>query len=65
MKSLKCKMLPLLFVLLVLLTGCMRDGEVEPTIPRWHYLLQKAEYLTVIAPGSDDFALLEECVNLK
>lgn len=65
MKSLKCKMLPLLFVLLVLLTGCMRDGEVEPTIPRWHSLRQKAEYLTVIAQGSDDFALLEECVNLK
>ena len=44
MKSLKCKMLPLLFVLLVLLTGCARDGEVEPTIPRWHSLRQKAEY---------------------
>jgi len=53
-----------LMTLLLLLTGCARDEEAEPTIPRFKFLRKRAEVLTVAA-APEDFSLLEECVNLQ
>lgn len=56
----------LLSALLILLSfsGCAVTGEPEPTVPQWGWLRERSEYLTVIAT-EEDFALLEECVNLE
>lgn len=56
--------LPCILTVLLLLTGCARDGEAEPTIPRLRFLRQKAEILTVAAT-EEDFDLLEDCINLQ
>ena len=45
------------------LAGCSHK-EPEPTVPPYGWLREKAEYLTVLA-SEEDFALLEECVNLQ
>lgn len=49
---------------LLLCTGCGSNGEPDPTVPKWRSLREKAQYLTVLAE-EEDFALLEECVNLE
>lgn len=53
-----------LMTVLVLFAGCAQDEDAEPTIPKWGFLRKKAEALTVAAV-EEDFALLEECINLE
>lgn len=53
-----------LMLVLSLFSGCAREEDAEPTIPRFKFLRKKAETLTVAAVEAD-FPLLEECVNLQ
>lgn len=53
-----------MLMVLSCLAGCAQDDAAEPTVPQWKWLREKAEYLTVPAT-LEDFALLEECVNLE
>ena len=46
------------------LSGCGKNEDVEPTIPKYKFLREKAEYLC-FAAVEEDFAALEECVNLE
>lgn len=67
MKSVNRKLFRLiacLALLLLLFTGCARDEDAEPTIPRFKFLRKRAETLTVAAV-EEDFPLLEQCVNLQ
>ena len=53
-----------LLMILSLFAGCAQDEDTEPTIPRFKFLRKKAEVLTVAAV-EEDFALLEDCINLQ
>lgn len=46
------------------LTGCGKTGETEPTIPKYKFMREKAEYLC-FAAVEEDFEALEECTNLE
>lgn len=55
----------LCFVAVILcLTGCSKAEDIEPTIPKFKFLREKAEYLC-FAAVEEDFAELEECINLQ
>lgn len=65
MKSANRKMVwAILFILVLLFTGCARNEDAEPTIPRWGFQRKKLETLTIAAVETD-FPLLEECISLK
>ena len=53
-----------LVMALSLFAGCAQEEDTEPTIPRFKLLRKKAEVLTVAAT-QEDFALLEDCINLE
>ena len=53
-----------LFSLLLCLSGCSKDEAATPTIPQFKWLREKAEYLAVTVT-EEDFAALEECINLE
>ena len=53
-----------LLMVLLCFAGCAKEEDTEPTIPRWGWMRKKAEILTVAATA-EDFALLEECINLE
>ncbi len=44
--------------------GCSNNEDVEPTIPKFKFLREKAEYLC-FAAVEEDFAALEDCTNLQ
>ena len=67
MKSVNRKFFKLILCMLMALSlfaGCAKNEDAEPTIPRFGFLRKKAEILTVAAE-KEDFALLEDCVNLQ
>ena len=49
---------------LLCLTGCSNSEDTEPTIPKYKFLREKAEYLCFPAV-EEDFAELEDCTNLQ
>lgn len=53
-----------MLMILSLFSGCAQDEDTDPTIPRFKFLRKKAEVLT-IAAVEEDFALLEDCINLQ
>lgn len=50
--------------ILLCFTGCSKAEEMEPTIPKFKFLREKAEYLC-FAAVEEDFAALEDCTSLK
>ena len=44
--------------------GCSSNEDVEPTIPKFKFLREKAEYLC-FAAVEEDFEALEDCTNLQ
>ena len=58
-----CTVLCLLMALLCL-TGCSNTEDAEPTIPKYKFLREKAEYLCFPAV-EEDFAELEDCTSLQ
>ena len=67
MKSVNRKLFTLVLsvvMILSLFAGCAKNEDAEPTIPRFGFLRKKAEILTVAAE-KEDFALLEDCINLE
>ena len=67
MKSVNRKFFTLVLsvvMILSLFAGCAKNEDAEPTIPRFGFLRKKAEILTVAAE-KEDFALLEDCINLE
>ena len=54
-----------LLLAILCLGGCSKNGEeADPTIPKWKFLREKAEY--IVQPlTEEDFPMLEECVNLE
>lgn len=58
-----CTALCLLTALLCL-TGCSKSAEIEPTIPKFKFLREKAEYLC-FAAVEEDFEALEDCTSLQ
>lgn len=53
-----------MLMVLFLFAGCARKEDSEPTIPRFQFLRQKAQTLTVAATA-EDFELLQDCINLQ
>lgn len=53
-----------LLAALLCLTGCSMAEDMEPTIPKYKFLREKAEYLCFPAV-EEDFAELEDCTSLQ
>ena len=54
-----CLMLCALF-----LTGCNRNEETAPTVPKWPWAQKKATALTLVVT-EEDFETIEKCENLR
>ena len=64
MKNLNRIFLCLLLGAVLLLSGCGKEENTAPTVPKWPWEQKKVESLTLVVTA-EDFENLEKCENLR